>query len=57
MNEELEEQVTNAFPLENLDSQTSQKAKSLMVKLQGRCVVYGVFKTVVAACGYFPSEI
>ena len=33
VNEELEEQVINAFPLVNLDSQTSQKAKSLMLKL------------------------
>lgn len=47
----------NAFPVVNLDSQTSQKAKSLMVKLQGRCVACGAFRSFSAACGYFPSEI
>lgn len=57
VNEELEEQVMNAFPLVNQDSRTSQKAESLMVKLQGRCVVCGGFQRFSAACGYFPSEI
>lgn len=33
VNEELEGHAMNSFPLVNLDSQTSQRAKSLMLKL------------------------
>lgn len=33
VNEELEGHAMNSFPLVNLDSQTSQRAKSSMLKL------------------------